>query len=149
MVSEPNCLTAEVDGNAVVQEGMKLSMKLFQKFLNAYPTCHPVFVWMENSFLGEEGLRSFSDLQKRLGRKSPSASIIKKHPVRFQVYDLLRINGVDIRGKPFLERRKKLESLFASVPKHLPIGLSESVNEKGWEELKLRRGSRESVGSKG
>ena len=46
---------------------------------------------------GHEGLRSFSHLQKRLGRKMPGPSVLKKEPVRFLAYDLLRLDGQDLR----------------------------------------------------
>ncbi len=88
---------------------------------------------------GREGLRSFSHLQKRLGRKNPTSSILKRQPVRFQAYDLLRIQGEDLRSKPLAERRNKLECLLGSLPKHLPIGLSPVVGEKSWSKLKSRR----------
>ena len=88
---------------------------------------------------GREGLRSFSLLQKRLGRKNPVPVIQRKEPVRFQAYDLLRINGEDLRSQPMEQRRAKLETLLAGIPDHLPIGLSSLVQEKTWDELKARR----------
>ena len=88
---------------------------------------------------GREGLRSFSRLQKRLGRKNPGPSIQKKEPVRFQAYDLLRVDGEDLRSTPMAERRKRLEDLLAKIPGHLPLGLSPLVEEKSWKQLELRR----------
>ena len=93
---------------------------------------------------GHEGLRPFTRLQKRLGRKSPGPSILKKEPVCFHAYDLLRLEGEDLRGLPLAERRKKLEEVFEKIPKHLPLGLSEIVNSTGWGELsKIREESRD------
>jgi DNA ligase 1 len=93
---------------------------------------------------GHEGLRPFTRLQKRLGRKSPGPSILKKEPVCFHAYDLLRLEGEDLRGLPLAERRKKLEEVFEKIPKHLPLGLSEIVNSTGWDELsKIREESRD------
>ena len=88
---------------------------------------------------GREGLRSFSRLQKRLGRKNPGPSIQRKEPVRFQAYDLLRVDGEDLRNLPMAERRKRLEDLLAKMPGHLPLGLSPLVEEKSWKQLELRR----------
>jgi hypothetical protein len=46
----------------------------------------------------------FSDLQRRLGRKSPSARIQKEVPVRFLAYDLLEAGGHDLRALPASDR---------------------------------------------
>ena len=88
---------------------------------------------------GGEGLRSFSRLQKRLGRKNPGPAIQRKEPIRFQAYDLLRVDGEDLRSLPMAERRKRLEDLLAKMPGHLPLGLSPLVEEKSWKQLELRR----------
>ena len=88
---------------------------------------------------GREGLRTFSRLQKRLGRKQPGPSVQKKEPVRFQAYDLLRIDGDDLRAQPMSERRKQLEKLIQSLPSYLPLGISPLVYEKDWASLENRR----------
>ena len=92
---------------------------------------------------GQDGLRSFSRLQARLGRKEPGPTILKREPVRFQAYDLLRLDGMDIRKVSLEERRKKLEAILSSLPPDFPIGLSPLVEEKSWASLrKLREESR-------
>lgn len=93
---------------------------------------------------GSEGLRSFSRLQKRLGRKEPGPSILKKEPVCFMAYDLLRLGEEDLRKLSFLQRRQKLEKLFKDTPDGFPIRLSERVTGKSWVELsKMRDQSRD------
>ena len=92
---------------------------------------------------GQDGLRSFSRLQARLGRKEPGPTILKREPVRFQAYDLLRLDGMDMRKVSLKERRKKLEAILSSLPPDFPIGLSPLVEEKSWASLrKLREESR-------
>ena len=92
---------------------------------------------------GQDGLRSFSRLQARLGRKEPGSTILKREPVRFQAYDLLRLDGMDMRKVSLEERRKKLEAILSSLPPDFPIGLSPLVEEKSWASLrKLREESR-------
>ena len=93
---------------------------------------------------GAEGLRSFSRLQKRLGRKAPGPSLLKKEPVRFMAYDLLRLGGEDLRALPFAKRRKKLEELIRALPDGFPVELSLRVVGKSWEDLtRMREESRD------
>lgn len=93
---------------------------------------------------GKEGMRSFSHLQKRLGRKDPGPTMLKREPVRFQAYDLLRLDGVDLRAISLGERREKLEKLCSALPQEFPIGLSPLVNEGTWESLsQIRKESRD------
>jgi len=55
----------------------------------------------------------FSLLQKRINRKSPSRSIQLKYPIIFIAYDLLEINGRDIREIKLENRRIKLETYYS------------------------------------
>ncbi len=55
----------------------------------------------------------FSLLQKRINRKSPTRSIQKKYPIIFIAYDLLEINGRDIREIKLENRRIELEKYFS------------------------------------
>ena len=84
---------------------------------------------------GKDGLRPFTRLQRRLGRKDPGPGIVKKEPVRFQAYDLLRLEGQDLRELTLLDRRKKLAGVVDDLPSGFPIGLSPLVLEKSWSLL--------------
>ena len=88
---------------------------------------------------GHEGLRSFSHLQKRLGRKMPGPSVLKKEPVRFLAYDLLRLDGQDLRTISTEKRREKLEGIFEGIPLYLPIGLSPVIELNTWEAFATMR----------
>ncbi len=55
----------------------------------------------------------FTSLQKRINRKSPTRSIQIKYPIIFIAYDLLEINGSDIREIKLENRRIKLEKYFS------------------------------------
>ena len=55
----------------------------------------------------------FSFLQKRINRKSPTKSIQIKYPIIFIAYDLLEINGRDIREIKLQDRRIELEKYFS------------------------------------
>ncbi len=68
---------------------------------------------LDGELLAWEGAEplSFGTLQKRLGRKSVGPTLRKKVPVAFVVYDLLEVEGADIRERSTLERRSALEGV--------------------------------------
>ena len=82
---------------------------------------------------------NFNSLQKRIGRKKVSKSLIESVPVILIAYDLLEFKGKDIRSQKFNLRRAKLEKLINNTPKNLPIKLSEKIEHKTWNDLKLIR----------
>lgn len=53
-------------------------------------------------------IRTFSDLQQRLNRKTVSKGLLQSHPAFVRLYDLLFHEGSDWRDKPLEERRKNL-----------------------------------------
>ena len=53
---------------------------------------------------------AFNDLQQRLNRKVVSGKMLKDHPAHVRFYDLLIVNGEDLRELPFRERRMRLEA---------------------------------------
>jgi DNA ligase 1 len=82
-----------------------------------------------------EGLvQSFNMLQQRLNRKSVTAKLLADFPAHLRAYDLLVADGEDLRDRPFLERRARLESLLSELndPRITPSAL---VAFKTWEEL--------------
>jgi bifunctional non-homologous end joining protein LigD len=52
---------------------------------------------------------SFGRLQQRLGVRAPSADLVSAFPVVYCVFDLLELDGKDLRGRPLVERRARLE----------------------------------------
>jgi DNA ligase-1 len=54
----------------------------------------------------------FNDLQQRLNRKTVTAKMMAMSPAHLRLYDLLIEDGVDLRSRPFIERRDRLESWF-------------------------------------
>ena len=59
----------------------------------------------------DEGLGSFHDLQTRLNRKRVTKTLLASHPARFRAYDLLKLNGVDLREQPLIKRKAQLDTL--------------------------------------
>jgi DNA ligase-1 len=86
----------------------------------------------------------FAVLQKRIGRKKLGKKILAEAPVAVMAYDLLELDGVDLRERPLRDRRRKLEHLIRSV--HAPdrLLLSPVIAAASWEELAaIRAESRE------
>ncbi len=81
---------------------------------------------------GQIGL--FNDLQTRIGRKNLSIAILAKVPVIFKAYDLLEIEGQDVRHRSYQERRAVLEDLVRGS-NHPVLQLSEQLNFNTWEEV--------------
>lgn len=98
---------------------------------------------------GEVG--SFRDLQKRLGRKKVSPSLMRNIPVIIRVYDLLEWEGVDWRNRPFHQRRKVLDALIEPLARdpELPIDLSPVLEIGEWETATLERQRAREVRSEG
>lgn len=65
---------------------------------------------------GHEAPAPFSVLQTRIHRLKPSAKFIAKAPVRMQCYDLLELDGRDLRELPLRQRRSLLDKVIADAP---------------------------------
>jgi len=86
----------------------------------------------------QEGAASFNALQQRLGRKTVSKKMLADYPAFVRVYDLLAVDGNDLRGLPWTERRRQLE---AFVPRLADshFDLSQVIDAKDWGDLADRR----------
>ncbi|MAH88997.1 MAG: ATP-dependent DNA ligase [Pelagibacterales bacterium] len=69
---------------------------------------------------------TFNHLQKRINKKKPSAAQLLALPAFVKVYDILYLNGEDIRNKKLYERRKILENWF-SINKNYNLDISKLV----------------------
>jgi len=56
----------------------------------------------------------FSDLQRRIGRKTVGKKLREEIPCVFLVYDIMEFNHRDIRELPLTQRRTIIESLFSN-----------------------------------
>ena len=84
----------------------------------------------------------FNALQKRIGRKSVSKKILEEVPVIFMGYDLMEVNGKDLRDQPIEYRRQSLESIVASM-NHPSLQISPLLDFSTWENLmEIRQTSR-------
>jgi DNA ligase-1 len=96
--------------------------------------------------------RPFSAIQPRLKKTEPGHDLLREHPVRYVVYDLLFEGDEALLGLPFLERRARLarwaEHAPACVVLHdsRPLGAKETLDAefdaaraRGYEGLVLKR----------
>jgi DNA ligase-1 len=75
-----------------------------------------------------ERILPFSDLQKRLGRKTVSEDLLKSAPVVFVAYDLLYVSQRVLINDPLEARLAKLEELLSSGSRYGTARGSERVN---------------------
>jgi len=82
-------------------------------------------------------VQPFALLQQRIGRKKLTAAILAAVPVQFLAYDLLELDGQDLRAAPLRERRAHLENLLANVSPLLQV--SPLTPGSTWDELAAAR----------
>ena len=81
----------------------------------------------------------FSELQRRIGRKSVGKKLLAEVPARFLAFDILEFDGHDVRQEPFEQRRRKLEELSQDDAVSDGISLSPLVASQSWEDLAEQR----------
>ncbi|GLQ20759.1 cisplatin damage response ATP-dependent DNA ligase [Algimonas porphyrae] len=81
---------------------------------------------------------SFNDLQQRLGKKKPSAALMKRLPAHLIAYDIISQDGVSFREQTLDERR---DTLSAFIAERNPdrYSLSELLDWKSVADLKALR----------
>jgi len=95
-----------------------------------------------------EQVLNFNVLQTRIGRKNITKKHLQEAPVGLFAYDLLELNGEDIRHLALSERRAALENLITSM--QLPfLQVSPIVTFTGWDELTTIREQSRSINSEG
>jgi DNA ligase-1 len=86
----------------------------------------------------------FADLQKRMGRKQVSARLLGELPVVMVAYDLLELEGQDLRHLPQSGRRQLLEKLLRKLQGAPQLRLSPLIEADSWAQLAaIREESRE------
>jgi bifunctional non-homologous end joining protein LigD len=97
--------------------------------------------------LDERGYSSFERLQDRMHVRKPTAQLVAKTPVVYQIFDLVYYDGYDLRGAPLLERKQLLQrflqtsEMFRYCDHQVEKGreLYELVKEKGLEGIVAKR----------
>jgi DNA ligase-1 len=101
-----------------------------------------IVVWREGR------VQPFAHLQQRLGRKTVGTKLLADAPVVLLTYDLLELDGEDLRGRPQGERRAALERLADRT--HDPaLVLSPLLQGTDWPDLARQREASRALGVEG
>ena len=77
----------------------------------------------------------FAQLQRRIGRKTLSAKILSEVPVVLVVYDLLEVDGRDVRTETLAWRRSRMEEFIANA-RSTAFVLSPIVSLGSWSDAR-------------
>jgi len=96
----------------------------------------------------EDRVQPFAELQKRIGRKTLGAKLLREIPVVLLAYDILEWEGRDLRMLPQWERRVLLDELVTRVqhPALLPSPMLTGIE---WSDLARQREAARSMGVEG
>lgn len=109
-----------------------------------------IVVWRNDAESPDDAgrVQPFADLQKRIGRKTIGAKLLRDAPVVLLAYDLLEFEGHDLRAKPQAERRALLDELIAQMP-HPQLLSSPVLQGDSWADLSRQREAARSLGVEG
>ncbi|MEO1193892.1 MAG: cisplatin damage response ATP-dependent DNA ligase, partial [Pseudomonadota bacterium] len=98
--------------------------------------------------LNEGEVAPFNALQQRLNRKAPTAKLLAESPAHLRLYDVLSLEGEDLRGLALDDRRARLEDWYRA---RQPAGLDLSplIAFQTWEELAALRDQARAEGIEG
>ncbi len=105
-----------------------------------------VLIWRDGR------VQAFAELQTRIGRKTLSRKLLQDTPAVFMAYDLLEMDGQDLRGQTMAQRRAQLETLLSSIKTErpdLPLELSPTVLAADWASLATLRETARELGVEG
>lgn len=129
--------------------GEELVTPQFPELVSALEAMQGNFV-MDGEILAVKNgeVLNFNELQKRLNRKTITKKMLEEIPVNVFAYDLLELEGEDMREKPLAERRALLEEFLANQP-HPNLKLSEKVSFSDWPDLADIRSTARDINSEG
>ncbi|MDQ3046535.1 MAG: ATP-dependent DNA ligase [Bacteroidota bacterium] len=84
----------------------------------------------------------FHVMQTRISRKNVTKKAMQDAPLVMMCYDLLELNGKDVRHEPMKHRREMLEQLVSEWTQkeaQVPLLISPQLTMNNWEEVKLER----------
>ena len=96
----------------------------------------------------EDRPQPFTELQKRIGRKTLGAKLMRDLPVVLLAYDLLEHGGQDLRQSPLHTRRAALDALLLQL-NHPQLQVSPALVGKQWSDLATLREQARARGTEG
>ncbi len=108
-----------------------------------------IVVWRDASDEREAGPQPFSEMQRRIGRKTLGPKLLREIPVVLIAYDQLEHAGLDLRTQPQHARRAQLEAMLAGGALHPSLKLSKALQGDTWEALDAQRDAARSMGTEG
>ncbi len=78
--------------------------------------------------LDKDGRSNFHKLQNRLGVQSPSQKLMQSVPLDYYAFDLMYVDGFDLRRSPLVERKELLQKVLTGNER---VHYSEHIEEKG------------------
>lgn len=90
----------------------------------------------------------FAELQRRIGRKTLGAKLLREVPVALLAYDLLETEGNDLREQTQQTRRAQLDALVAEM-NHPQLIASPMLQGDSWVELSEQREAARQMGTEG
>jgi DNA ligase-1 len=130
-------------GEELVTRQFPELVEVFSAFTDDFVLDGEILAMKDNNVL------LFNDLQKRLNRKNVSKKLLLEIPIGFYAYDILELDGTDIREHPFSFRRSRLEELFDKFSLPESIRLSHLVPFKKWDDLSEIRSNSRQINSEG
>lgn len=98
-------------------------------------------VVLDGEILAVDGERPlpFHRLQKRIGSRTVEPSLFGGVEMAFLAFDLLEIDGVDLRAEPLENRRRRLDTLFEGRDPLDAVRLAPRLRPKTWSEAAALR----------
>ena len=91
----------------------------------------------------------FAQLQRRIGRKNLTPKIRAEVPISILAYDLLELEGEDVRERPLSWRREKLAAIVKSANAESRILLSPIAPASTWDDVREAKDRARELGSEG
>lgn len=111
----------------------------------------PDGITLDAEILAWDGQRPmpFTSLQRRLGRKNPGKKLLSEVPVVLVAYDLLELEGQDLREVELDRRRELLRGLTEAHPDLPGLRISEGMQFADWPEAEAARARAREMGAEG
>jgi len=91
----------------------------------------------------------FSELQRRIGRKTVGKTLLSDVPCALLAYDLLEVRGEDARTLPMADRRAALEQVVRAMPSGGTLHLSPVIEAAAWDAVHGARANSRTMRAEG